>query len=110
MQGGGAPTHGNTAQGREAAASEKKVRARDIDAAMERRGRQREKSTSTTRIRRREEDVERRQQGRQLGGGDKGGDKGGRNSKGMHGLGLGSEIELRKLPEVEMDLKVDGFP
>ena len=62
MQGGGTSTHGNATKGQEAAASEKKVRARDIDAAMERRGRQREKSTSTTRIRRREEDVERRQQ------------------------------------------------
>jgi hypothetical protein len=80
MQGGGTPTHGNT----------KKVRARDVDAAMERRGRQREKSTSTTRIRRREEDVERRQLGGQSGVGD----KGGRNSKGMHGLGLGSDNEL----------------
>ena len=109
MQGGRTPTHGNLTQGQVVAASEKKVRARDIDAAMERRGRQREKSTSTSRIRRREEDVERREQGRQLG---VGGDKGGRNSKGMHGLGLGSDIELKKLPEVEMDmdLKIDGLP
>ena len=105
MQGGRIPTHGNTTQGQGTATSEKKVRARDIDAAMERRGRQREKSTSTTRIRRREEDVERRQQGGQLGVGDKR-----RNSKGMHGLGLDSDIELKKLPEVEMDLKIDGLP
>ena len=43
MQGlrGGAPVHGNTTQDHEAAAG-KKFRARDIDAAMERRGRQRE--------------------------------------------------------------------
>jgi len=101
MQGGGTPT-----QGQGAAASKKKVRARDIDAAMERRGRQREKSTSTTRIRRREEDVERRQQGGQLGLGD----NGERISKGMYGLGLGSDIELKKLPEMEMDLKIDGLP
>ena len=105
MQGGGmptGPTHGNTSQGHrdEVAIGEKKVRARDIDAAMERRGRQREKSTSTTRIRRREEDVERRQHGRQSGVGD---NKDGRNSKGMHGLGLGSDMELKKLPEVERD-------
>jgi hypothetical protein len=106
MQGGVTPIHGNSAQGQGAAASEKKIRARDIDAAMERRGRQREKSTSTTRIRRREEDVERRQQGGQLGLGD----KGGRISKGMYGLGLGSDIELKKLPEMEMDLKIDGLP
>lgn len=99
MQGGGTPTRG---QG--AAASEKKIRARDIDAAMERRGRQREKSTSTSRVRRREEDVERRQEGRQLGVGD----KSGRDLKGMHGLGLGSDIELKKLPE--MDMKIDGLP
>jgi hypothetical protein len=54
--------------------------------------------TSTTRIRRREEDVERRGQ-------SGGGDKGGRNSIGMHGVGLGSDsdIELKKLPGVEMD-------
>ena len=107
MQGGGIPSHGNITQVQGATASEKKVRARDIDAAMERRGRQREKSTSTTRIRRREEDVERREQRGQLGVGD----KGGRSSKGMHGLGLGSDIELKKLPEVEMDLKkIDGLP
>jgi hypothetical protein len=42
MQGGGTPAVGNTTQDHEAAAG-KKVRARDIDAAMERRGRQREK-------------------------------------------------------------------
>jgi hypothetical protein len=95
MQGGGTSGHGNTTQGQGAATNEKKVRARDIDAAMERRGRQREKSTSTTRIRRREE-----RRG-QSGVGDS--IKGGRNSKGMHGLGLGSDIELKKLPEVEMD-------
>jgi hypothetical protein len=76
---------------------------RDIDAAMERRGTQREKSTSTFRIRRREEDVERRQQGRQSLAAV--GDKGERNStKGMHGLGLGSDIELKNLPEVENGL------
>jgi hypothetical protein len=97
--GGGTPAGGNTTQDHEAAAG-KKVRARDIDGAMERRGRHREKSTSTTRIRRREEDVERRRQGRQ----SVVGDKGGRNStKGMHGLGLGSDIELKILPEVETD-------
>jgi hypothetical protein len=28
----------------------------------------------------------------------------------MHGLGLGSDIELKKFPEVEMDLKIDGSP
>ena len=105
MQGGGT-TYGDTTQGQGAAPSEKKVRARDIDAAMERRGRQREKSTSTSRIRRREEDIERRRHGGQLGVRD----KGGRNSKGMHGLGLGSDIELKKLPEVELDLKIDGLP
>ena len=98
--GGGTPAVGSTIQDHEAAAG-KKFRARDIDAAMERRGRQREKSTSTTRIRRREEDVERRQQGRQSA---VVGDKGGRNStKGMHGLGLGSDIELKKFPKVETD-------
>ena len=106
MQGGGTSTQGNITQGQAAATGEKKVRAKDIDAAMERRGRQREKSTSTSRIRRREEDVERRQQGGQSGVGN----KGGRNSKGMYGLGLGSDIELKKLPEVEMDLKIDGLP
>ena len=106
MQRGGTPTHGSTTQGQGAGGNEKKVRARDIDAAMERRGRQREKSTSTTRIRRREEAVEQRQQGRQMGFGD----KGGRNSKGRHGLGLGSDIELKKLPEAEMDRKIDGLP
>jgi hypothetical protein len=114
MQGGGTPihgntTHGNATQGYAAATSEKKkVRARDIDAAMERRGRQREKSTSTGRIRRREEDVEPRQHG-----GKSGVDRGGRNStKGMHGLGLGSEIELKKKlsSEVEMDLMIDDLP
>jgi hypothetical protein len=69
---------------------------------MERRGRQREKSTSTTRIRRREEDVERRQQGRLSLAAV--GDKCGRDStKGMHGLVLGSDIELKNLPEVETD-------
>jgi hypothetical protein len=99
MQGGGTPAVRNTTQDHGAAAG-KKVRARDINAAMERRGRQREKSTSTTRIRRREEDVERRQQGRLSLAAV--GDEGGRNStKGMHGLGLGSDIELKKLPEVE---------
>jgi hypothetical protein len=99
--GGGTPAGGNTTQDHEAAAGTK-VRARDIDAAMERRGRQREKSTSTTRIRRREEDVERRQQGRLSLAAV--GDKCGRDStKGMHGLGLGSDIELKNLPEVETD-------
>ena len=98
------PSHGNnTTQGQVAATTEKKVRARDVDAAMERRGRQREKSTSTTHIRRREEDVERRQHGGQSGVGD----RGGRNSKGMHhGLGLGSDIELKRLSE---DLLNDGL-
>ena len=103
MQGGGTR---NTSRGHGAAIGEKKVRARDVDAAMERRGRQREKSTSTTRIRRREEDVERRQHGEQSGVRD----KGGRNSKGTHGLGLGSDNELKKLSEVEMDLMIDGLP
>ena len=57
MQGSGTPI---TTQGHGAGTS-KKIRARDVDAAMERRGRSRERSTSTTHVRRREEDVERRQ-------------------------------------------------
>ena len=102
MQGGGTPTHGDTAQSHE---SEKKIQARDIDAATERRGRPRQRSTS---VRRREEDVERRQHG---GVGDKG-KKGGRNSKGLHRLGLGSARdggELDEMAEAEMDL-IDGLP
>ena len=107
-QGGGTPTHGNTTQGHGA---EKKVRARDVDAAMERRGRQRERSTSTTHIRRREEDVERRRpRGGRSGVGDNN-NKGGRSSKGMRGLGLGSDIELKKkLSKIEMDLMFDALP
>ena len=45
--------------------------------------------------------MERREQGWQSGVGD----KGGRNLTGLHGPGLDSDIELRKLPK---DLKIDG--
>jgi len=101
LGGCGTPAAGYTTTQDHEAAAGKKLRARDIDAAMERRGRQREKSTSTTRIRRREEDVEQRQQGGRQSLAAVGDTKGGRNStKGMHGLGLGSDIELEKLPEV----------
>lgn len=83
---GGTPTHGDITQGHAASTSEKEIRARDIDVAMERRGRQRERDTSTTHVRRREE-VERRQHGGQSGVGDDG-RKSGQDLKGMHGLDL----------------------
>ena len=90
--GGGTPAVGNTIQDHEAAAG-KKFRARDIDAAMERRGRRRERSGScVTRIRRREGDVERRQTAAGV--------------KGMHGLGIGSRIvegDHNSGSEAEMD-------
>ena len=58
---------------------------------------------------RREEDVERRQQGRQSLAAV--GDKGGQNSKGMYGLGLGFDIELKKLPTDLMTRMIDdGLP
>jgi len=111
----GTPTRdGNMAQNQGGTTSEKKVRARDIDAAMERRGRMRERSTSTH-VRRREEDVERRQRGGQSGIGD---NNGGRNPKGMHGLGLGFGVipnrdggnKLEELTEAVMDSRIDGLP
>ena len=89
--GGGTPTHGNRTE--VGGAGEKKIRARDIDAAMERRGRRRERSGScVTRIRRREGDVERRQTAAGV--------------KGMHGLGIGSRIvegDHNSGSEAEMD-------
>jgi len=112
-------TQGNTTtESQGGATGEKKIRASDIDAAMERRGRHTERSTSTTHVRRREEDVERRQHGGQSSVGDGSSRGDGRNSKTMLGLGLGSQIiaresgELEELPGVEMDsdLKIDGLP
>lgn len=92
QRGGGAPAHGNTTRGQRGATGEKEMRTRNIDAAMEHRGRQKERSSSGTHRRRREEDVGRtgiRDNGR----------KDGQNSK---GLGLGSTVER--------DLKIDGLP
>jgi hypothetical protein len=113
MQGSGTPIDGNTTQDHGAGTSEK-IRVRDVDAAMERRGRPRERSTSTH-VRRREEDVERRQHRGQSGIGDNG-KKDRRNLKGMHGLGSGSRVlardgsEFKELVEAEMDLMIDGLP
>src|SRR5271155_5002995 len=82
--GGGTPSHGNRVEGdggAGAAIGEKtKIQARDADAAMERWGRPRERSGSITHIRRKEEDVERRQH------------TGGVAVNGIHGLGIGSRI------------------
>ncbi|KAF8812655.1 hypothetical protein BYT27DRAFT_7159054 [Phlegmacium glaucopus] len=116
-QGGGTQQiHGNTTtEGHGSGTGEKKMRARDIDAAMERRGRQRERSVSNTQVRRREEHVERRQHGGQSSVGDGSAKRGGQNSKAMLGLGLGSRViardsgELEELSEVEMDLKIEQF-
>ena len=107
IQGGGIPTHGNTTGGPGGATGEKNIRARDIDAAMERRGRQRERSASIPHIRRKEENVEQRQ----LGGPSVADSsrKGGRNSKGMHGLGFGSQFD-GELEELSKALKIDGLP
>ena len=81
--GGGTTAVGNATQDHEAAAG-KKVRVRDIDAGMERRGRheKKRKSTSTARIRQSLAAVR---------------DKGGWNwTKGMHGLGLGSASDIEQ--------------
>ncbi|KAF8164730.1 hypothetical protein B0H34DRAFT_208824 [Crassisporium funariophilum] len=102
----GGGTQGNTTDGN----GDKKIRARDIDAAMERRGRERERSTSTN-IRRREEDMERREQTAR-GTGERDVKKGELQGR-MVGLGYGSRISTRDADqgmEVEMDTRIDGGP
>ena len=114
-QGGGTQRHANMVEGHESATGgEKQIRARDIDAAMERRGRQRERSVSTTNFRRREEDVEARHYGGQSSVGDSSRKGVGRNPK---GLVFGSRAqmaqgsgELKGLPQVAVNLKIDGLP
>lgn len=111
-QGGGTQRYANTVEG--ATGDEKQIRARDIDAAMERRGRQRERSVSTTNLRRREEDVEPRHYGGPSSVGDSSRKGVGRISK---GLVFGSRAqmaqgsgELKGLPQVGVNLKIDGLP